>query len=466
MTKPGRNLILSAKLLPVLTVAAVIVAFAWLRPTLLNISDDIRHVVVVDAGSTGSRVHVFGFAVYENNSTPQLVNEVFEKSIKGLSSYDDPHEAADSLIPLLDNAVKQIPRSRRHKSPITVKATAGLRLVGSEKSAAILQAIRDLLDEKYPFVVDSVEILDGKDEGIYAWITTNYFLGNIGTLNGTARTAGVFDLGGGSTQIVFEPNKESNHLLVPGDHMYNLRFGAQHHLLYQHSHLGYGLMEARKKIHRLVTEKTRGRSMFYRSLNVKEEDTLENPCVSVGQKHTVAVDISPNGDDGRISHISMKGLQSQQTSNQCVSYALDILNKDEECVKEPCSFNGAHQPPLEQVFAPQDDMYIFSYFYDRIFPLGMPTKFPLKELKVLADQVCQGPATWEQNFPNSLDELYDRPEYCLDLSFMFAMLHHGYGISLDRELTIAKRIGKNELGWCLGAALPLLDKLLEVPEIL
>ena len=52
--------------------------------------------------------------------------------------------------------------------------------------------------------------MDGKDEGVYAWITTNYLLGNIGSSE-KLPTAAVFDLGGRFTQIVFEPefgNKE------------------------------------------------------------------------------------------------------------------------------------------------------------------------------------------------------------------------------------------------------------------
>jgi Golgi nucleoside diphosphatase len=45
----------------------------------------------------------------------------------------------------------------------------------------------------------------------------------------------------------------------------------------------------------------------------------------------------------------------------------------------------------------------------------------------------------------------DRPEWCLDLNFMLALLHTGYEMPIDREVKIAKTIKGNELGWCLGA---------------
>ena len=50
-----------------------------------------------------------------------------------------------------------------------------------------------------------------------------------------------------------------------------------------------------------------------------------------------------------------------------------------------------------------------------------------------------------------MNELNDRPETCLDLNFMFALLHLGYEMPIDREVKMAKKIKGNELGWCLGA---------------
>ena len=48
--------------------------------------------------------------------------------------------------------------------------------------------------------------------------------------------------------------------------------------------------------------------------------------------------------------------------------------------------------------------------------------------------------------------LNEEPQWCLDLSFITAMLHTGYDIPLHRELKTAKTIDNNELGWCLGAS--------------
>ena len=52
-----------------------------------------------------------------------------------------------------------------------------------------------------------------------------------------------------------------------------------------------------------------------------------------------------------------------------------------------------------------------------------------------------------------MKELEDRPEWCLDLTFMHALLRLGYEFQDGREVKIGKKIGGTELGWCLGATI-------------
>ncbi len=137
---------------------------------------------------------------------------------------------------------------------------------------------------------------------------------------------------------------------------------------------------------------------------------------------------------------------------QCRSLAERILQKDAACHLAPCSFNGVHQPSIAKTFA-TEDIYFLSYFYDRTQPLGMPESFTLREFHDLAGAVCAGERAWDvfAHVPGALDELRDRPEHCLDLNFMMALVHTGYEMPIDREVKIAKKINDNELGWCLGA---------------
>ncbi|KAK7516385.1 nucleoside phosphatase GDA1/CD39 [Phyllosticta citriasiana] len=435
----------------------------------------IQYALMIDAGSTGSRIHVYRF----NNCgpTPELEDEIFEQTAKkpggsGLSSYkSDAEGAAKSLDPLMEVAVKNVPEKLHGCTPVAVKATAGLRKLGPEMSDKILAAVRERLETQYPFPVlaadkGGVEVMDGTDEGVYAWITTNYLLGKIGGPDKTP-TAAVFDLGGGSTQIVFEPTfKEAKdggmpEKLADGDHKYELSFGGRDFTLYQHSYLGYGLMAARENLHKLVFD---GAYAEHKKAYPDSTSTawlkkpITNPCLIPGMSREVEIQLGESHPLSPSVTVNMTG-PADGSPAQCRALAEETLKKDETCKLAPCAFNGVHQPSLEKTFA-REDAYLFSYFYDRTKPLGMPTSFTIGELKDLTARVCNGPDAWDvfKGVEGAMEELNDRAETCLDLSFMLALLHTGYEMPIDREVKIAKKIRNRELGWCLGASLPLLSK--------
>lgn len=421
----------------------------------------VQYVLMIDAGSTGSRIHVYKF----NNCgpTPELESEEFkmtEKSVGGLSKYkDDALAAAKTLDPLMEVAMQTVPDKLKGCSPVAVKATAGLRMIGAEAADRILETVRNHLEKDYPFPVvakeeNGVAIMDGSDEGVYAWITTNYLLGKIGGPDDSP-TAAVFDLGGGSTQIVFEPTFKQAaaggmpEKLAEGDHKYELTFGGRHFELYQHSHLGYGLMAARNSmhlslLHDVYTQNGKDKSFL--------KKPILNPCINAGQSDVVKVKFDENSPLGSGEvELNMTGPAAPAPA-QCRALAERILYKEADCALAPCSFNGVHQPSLAKTFS-TEDVYVFSYFFDRTKPLGMPDSFTLRELHDLTSSVCGGEEAWDvfSTVPGALEELRERGEHCLDLNFMVALLHTGYEMPIEREVKIAKKIKGNELGWCLGA---------------
>jgi guanosine-diphosphatase len=248
----------------------------------------VQYALMIDAGSTGSRIHIYKF----NNcgASPEYEYEVFRQINPGLSSYKGrPLEAAQSLDVLLDEAMSVVPPSLQKCTPVAVKATAGLRLLGAPQSQEILDAVKHRIQEKYPFSMpeeDSVVIMDGSDEGVYAWITVNYLMNTIRpNTPANTPTYAVLDLGGASTQIVFKPvfdSKKPESTLEAGEHKYDLTFGGKTHVLYQHSYLGYGLMRARLSVHRLVD--------FMSSFQKNPEDgKIANPCLAKGTSRDVTI---------------------------------------------------------------------------------------------------------------------------------------------------------------------------------
>ncbi|CAO3595451.1 unnamed protein product [Absidia cylindrospora] len=399
--------------------------------------------------TSGSRIHVYQFHQCEDKADSLRFHDeiLFKQTIPGLSAYD-PSGAAESLDTLMDAALTKVPKQHHQRTPISVKATAGLRLLGNEQSEAILDAVYERLATRYPFTIvggrqEGVTIMDGRDEGVYAWITVNSLLGRLGTNS----TAAIFDLGGGSTQIVFEPKDwNTQHLddrtdkLPLLDHKYILKHDTHTHTLYQHSYLGYGLMEARKLVHQQILATSSS------SLHQKE-----HPCLPHGLNW--AHKLGGEGDQQAEHGTSFMGMGMPDDCRQVID---QILDKNAMCETAPCSFNGVHQPTLTDSFK-EGPIYIFSYFFDRTQPLGLPAQFRLPELAALTDKVCTGAYLDGVTDPDLRFELLDRPEWCLDLTYIYRLLSFGYELSDDRVIRVAKKIDGVETGWCLGAAIALLD---------
>lgn len=130
------------------------------------------------------------------------------------------------------------------------------------------------------------------------------------------------------------------------------------------------------------------------------------------------------------------------------------------CQTKPCSFNGVYQPSILETFA-EGNVLLLSYFYDRLAPFYPdPTTRPdltVSTLASLAKDVCAGPSAWVRA-PWGADkalreELDGRPEWCLDLTFMHALLRLGYEFPAERGVKVEKQIEGTELGWCLGATI-------------
>lgn len=74
--------------------------------------DSYVYNIVLDAGSTGSRIHIFKFK--QAGKQLLLQSDGFHQLKPGLSSFaDHPQGAADSLKPLLEQALKTVPKEQQ-----------------------------------------------------------------------------------------------------------------------------------------------------------------------------------------------------------------------------------------------------------------------------------------------------------------------------------------------------------------
>jgi Golgi nucleoside diphosphatase len=153
-----------------------------------------RHLVVLDAGSTGTRVHVFQYAADSSSSYASLLlPEPKLKVQPGLSAYaDNAPGAAASLHPLLQFASQHIPASQVPQTPVYLMATAGLRLLPTAAADSILKECRStLLASDFLFEPDWAQVISGTYEGLYAWVAANYAAGHLQVGPNLAQAAAV-----------------------------------------------------------------------------------------------------------------------------------------------------------------------------------------------------------------------------------------------------------------------------------
>jgi guanosine-diphosphatase len=263
----------------------------------------------------------------------------------------------------------------------------------------------------------------------------NYLLGKL-KKSQRGQSAAIFDLGGASTQIVFEPTFDVTSSMSKGDHQYQLDYQNDTYGLYQHSYLGYGLNEARKHIKSSMVEMWK-----------EHVSEVYHPCLPLDHKEQLQLE---NG-----TMIDLIGTGAGHTA--CRAVIEKVFNKDKLCELGPCAFNGVYQPTITDTFKDRD-LYVFSYFYDLTQPLGMPTEFSVRELGQLTERVCAGETKPFQHVPNAIKTLQETPHYCLDLTYIYNLLKFGYDIPSDRLVRTAKKIRGAETGWCLGASIAMIDE--------
>ncbi|KAF8054899.1 APY5 [Scenedesmus sp. PABB004] len=192
------------------------------------------HAVVIDAGSSGSRVHVYRYFTASAASPWARVElpEAVHRTSPGLASYAfEPRTAANSLQPLLRFAKDKVPPEAWASTPIQLLATAGLRRLSNGSAEAVLAEVRALLSTSgFDFAPGDARVLSGQDEGVWGWVATNYatgalqaatsvdvppsasqlLLGRKGSLPPpapppSAPLRGLLELGGASLQVTFLP---------------------------------------------------------------------------------------------------------------------------------------------------------------------------------------------------------------------------------------------------------------------
>lgn len=271
--------------------------------------------VVVDCGSTGTRVNVYEWMPggASNMKFPLLLHSYPDKTTRsslwknscryhcmqtepGLDKFvGNSSGVRVSLEPLLIWAEQVVPHERHGDTPIFVLGTAGLRRLAVENARQVLEDVEAVLKEHtFLYRKNWIRVLSGKEEAYYGWVSLNYKMGSFGNYS-REPTLGLIDLGGSSLQVVMEIDdaREDTHLV-------RSKIGLMEHKILAYSLPAFGLNEAFDRSVVMLSQAQRFRQNSRNTLEVR------HPCLGsdVVQNYSCSGCFGVNASD-------LKNLSSQ-----------------------------------------------------------------------------------------------------------------------------------------------------------
>uniref|UniRef100_A0A1A8FGP0 nucleoside-triphosphate phosphatase n=2 Tax=Nothobranchius korthausae TaxID=1143690 RepID=A0A1A8FGP0_9TELE len=442
--------------------------------------------LVVDCGSSGSRVFVYCWPQHNGNPRELLdirqMKDVHRKPVvmkikPGISELaKTPERASDYIKPLLSFAAQHIPKYKHQETPLYILCTAGMRILPESQQEALLEDLRtDIpVDFNFLFSDSHVEVISGKQEGVYAWIGINFVLGRFNHVHDDEdavvevhvpgndqqvalrrkRTAGVLDMGGVSTQIAYEvpktvsfasPQQEevAKNLLAEfnlgcdahsTDHVYRV---------YVSTFLGFGGNAARQRYEESFVRNTVTRNrLLGQHVGETAESPLLDPCLPTDMQDEVG------------SPAQKLYLRGTGDFDRCRQLLQPFLNRTNDTQS---SLSGVYQPAIDYR---NSQFYGFSeFYYCTEDVLRMGGDYNASKYTQVAKGYCATQwKTLKKRFDSGLyashADLHRLKYQCFKSAWMYEVLHSGFSFPTNYEnLKTALLVYEKEVQWTLGAIL-------------
>ncbi|XP_010871012.1 LOW QUALITY PROTEIN: ectonucleoside triphosphate diphosphohydrolase 7 [Esox lucius] len=445
----------------------------------------LNYGIVVDCGSSGSRVFVYYWPPHNGNphtlldirQMRDLNRKPVVKKIKpGISNLAlTPSKASDYLHPLLSFAAAHVPQKKHKETPLYILCTAGMRLLPESQQTAILEDLVTDVRADFDFLFSSshAEVISGKQEGVYAWIGINFVLGRFdhaededdamvevttGSQNNhpisRRRTVGIMDMGGASLQIAYEvpsavhfnsPEQEEAGKSLLAE--FNLGCDSEHtqhvYRVYVTTFLGFGGNMARQRYEdQLVNATVTNNRLTSDQTGMMEATPLGDPCLPAGLSDVVR-------RDGRAVH-----LRGQGDWARCQAAVRPFLGLHNATMGSP---RGVYQAPIDYG---NSEFYGFSeFFYCTEDVLRMGGAYDSAKYSKAATDYCATKwSTLTKRFDSQLfskqADIARLKYQCFKSAWVYEVLHSGFRFPRDYpSLKTAQLVYDKEVQWTLGAIL-------------
>ena len=456
---------------------------------------DLQYAVIIDAGSSGSRVYIYVWPPHSGD-TRQLLKirllhdqggkDVFHSITPGLSSYaSHPENASDYITPLLNFAAENIPKTKHKETPLYILATAGMRLLPKSSQNLILDDLRKDIPKNFSFLFTpgNVQVISGKEEGIYSWVSINYLMGRFDHTLAKAplvdvemkdqrrlkrmNTISMMEMGGASTQIAFEitSTEQYNALreVFHGDSFKDMvsefNLGCQEHdtnhqyRLFVTTYLTLGANAARKMYTQHLIDSWTEHNYVNTSLNTLET-VLFDPCLSIDSSEMVNITRPSQLNNG--STTFLYHLKGSGDFNLCQQKVKQIITVDglKWCNNGTCPFQDLHKVSVPFVDTEFYGLSEFWYSMNDIFSMGGP--YSNSKFNSASSKYCS--TSWLVTQDRFKRKLYPNADskrllhQCFKSAWMTTVLHDGFKMPKSySHFTSVSLLHNEPVQWSLGA---------------
>ncbi|KAF1547248.1 Ectonucleoside triphosphate diphosphohydrolase 4, partial [Eudyptula minor] len=447
---------------------------------------NLNYGIVVDCGSSGSRIFVYCWPRHNGNPHDLLdIKQMRDKNRKpvvmkikpGISEFaSSPEKVSDYISPLLSFAAEHVPRAKHKETPLYILCTAGMRILPESQQKAILEDLLTDIPVHFDFLFSDshAEVISGKQEGVYAWIGINFVLGRFehtddedeaivevrvpGSENKEAifrkRTVGILDMGGVSTQIAYEVPKtvsfaSSQQEEVAKNLLAEFNLGCDAHQtehvyrVYVATFLGFGGNAARQRYEdSLFTTTVLKNRLLGKQTGMTSDSPYLDPCLPLDAQD----EIQQNGQT--------MYLRGTGDFNLCREIIQPFMNKTNET---QTSLNGVYQPA---VHFQNSEFYGFSEFYyctEDVLRMGGNYN-AAKFTKAAKDYCATKWSVLREHFDRGLyashADLHRLKYQCFKSAWMYEVFHSGFSFPVSySNLKTALQVYDKEVQWTLGAIL-------------
>lgn len=425
--------------------------------------DDTSYVLVVDAGSTGTRIYAYSWregigdndlpriqlippSAAPDKIPPRSGIRAYERveTLPGLDSCrgDVDKLRGECLGPLLDWAKAVVHKTQQASTPLFLFATSGVRRLPKDQQNDLMKDVKQVLSTSgFRFEADWAQIINGQEEGAFGWFALNYLKGRLkapvaispapssGTDSAAKNTVNVLDLGGASLEATFEMQQEA-HL---GNEFHNQTLAGTTYFLKTEEYQNDGLNVAFDRSVTVLLQQMQNTSQV--PDNHEKLLQIIHPCLQNGYDEAYT----------RRTHQEYRNVQLLGSPDWagCLNLVEEVLNHTDIC-NGPCTSN-AHEQQIRGEVAGLNGFHVVWEFYN------LTSSSTFDQLMQSGKEFCQ--RNWT-DVKQGAGDVVELDRYCFRAPYVSLLLQNGLKLENDKI-----EVDDNEIGWTLGAALLLSDKL-------